>query len=564
MKKCPRALIPFLSFAFCALAPTGLAQLSVSLTNPPANAIFPAGGSITMTANAAPTPGASITSVQFFQGPTQLGQSLSAPYTFAWNSVPLGSYSLQAFVSDSSGTNLGSTAIPIFVIAGLPYWTDFESSQGYSTGSVNGQQGWVVIQGDAEVTSSSAYSGTQSVLLMPRSPVTQLANTFASVAGQNVVYVDFFAEPAADSSVASSTLINPGSAEVGFLLTAGGALVETFSGNGSGGGVWSSTASSVTLPVVSGGNQTSAWHRFTFREDFSAKTWDLYVDGQMIAYDLPFLDPTVSGFGTFAISGHASVPTSLDYFFAGTDNPLFADVSNDGISDLWKAQFGLNPAQNDRYVAPSGNGATVIQEYVTGANPLDYFSGRAISESSPPASNQISYGYDASGRLTSVAFGNLSTQSFVLDPATNLTAVSATAQPIVAWRIANSLPPDGSAPGGDLATPAGDNLPNLAKYGLGLPALTAAVGNYPAISLTPAGGSSYLTLEYHRPNPAPADLTYAVQVSSDAQNWSGAVTPLSTTVTGSTADVIVSDTVPISSPQYGRYIRLTISRTLLP
>ena len=93
-----------------------------------------------------------------------------------------------------------------------------------------------------------------------------------------------------------------------------------------------------------------------------------------------------------------------------------------------------------------------------------------------------------------------------------------------------------------------------------------ASGSYPTIGLLPSGGSSYLTLEYHSPSPAPADLTYTVEVSPDNVTWSsgsGATTTVSSTTSGGVSDTVVQDNTAISSPVYGRYIRLKITRTLL-
>lgn len=56
----------------------------------------------------------------------------------------------------------------------LPYRTDFEASEGYTLGSINGQVNWSVPQGSAQVVNTSAFSGTQSVALSASIPVAQL------------------------------------------------------------------------------------------------------------------------------------------------------------------------------------------------------------------------------------------------------------------------------------------------------------------------------------------------------------------------------------------------------
>ena len=58
----------------------------------PANgATFTAPATFTIGATAS-DPGGSVTLVEFFQGTTKLGQDATAPYSFSWQNVPVGSY----------------------------------------------------------------------------------------------------------------------------------------------------------------------------------------------------------------------------------------------------------------------------------------------------------------------------------------------------------------------------------------------------------------------------------------------------------------------------------------
>ena len=89
---------------------------SVSLTAPSNNQSFTAPANITLTASATDGDG-TITKVQFFQGVTLLGEDTSAPFSFDWNSVGAGSYSLTAKAIDNAGATTTSTAVPITVNA---------------------------------------------------------------------------------------------------------------------------------------------------------------------------------------------------------------------------------------------------------------------------------------------------------------------------------------------------------------------------------------------------------------------------------------------------------------
>jgi endoglucanase len=87
---------------------------TISITSPANNSSFNAGANISITANAADSDG-SITKVDFYQGTTLLGSTASSPYSFAWNNVAAGSYSITAKATDNSGAVTTSAGVNIMV-----------------------------------------------------------------------------------------------------------------------------------------------------------------------------------------------------------------------------------------------------------------------------------------------------------------------------------------------------------------------------------------------------------------------------------------------------------------
>ena len=93
-----------------------------TINKPPAVAILsPANGSefktssnITVTANAADADG-TIKSVEFYNGSTLLGSVTASPYTFTWNNVGAGSYTLTTVATDNLNSKTVSSAITIAV-----------------------------------------------------------------------------------------------------------------------------------------------------------------------------------------------------------------------------------------------------------------------------------------------------------------------------------------------------------------------------------------------------------------------------------------------------------------
>jgi chitinase len=87
---------------------------SVSMTAPANNTVFANRANITLSAAAADSDG-TVTKVEFYNGANLLGTATSAPYTFTWNSVAAGSYSVTAKATDNLGAVTTSGAIAITV-----------------------------------------------------------------------------------------------------------------------------------------------------------------------------------------------------------------------------------------------------------------------------------------------------------------------------------------------------------------------------------------------------------------------------------------------------------------
>ena len=116
---------------------------------------------------------------------------------------------------------------------------------------------------------------------------------------------------------------------------------------------------------------------------------------------------------------------------------------------------------------------------------------------------------------------------------------------------------------GPYAVPAGDGIPNLMKYALGLNPKSDGSGALPKVSFMAVGEAKFLTLTYNR-SLAASDVTYTVEVSGDLQTWSAganATATVSTTTdsTGAMQMVVQRDLTPTSSAGR-RFIRLRINQ----
>ena len=92
---------------------------TIALSSPANGVAYAAPASIPLAANVTAN-GHSITQVQFCNGATLLGTVAAAPYSYSWNSVSAGTYSLSATDVYDSGITVASAAANVTVAAGRP------------------------------------------------------------------------------------------------------------------------------------------------------------------------------------------------------------------------------------------------------------------------------------------------------------------------------------------------------------------------------------------------------------------------------------------------------------
>jgi hypothetical protein len=88
----------------------------VTLTNPPSGLTVAAPANLVLGASASDSDG-SVTNVAFFANGSLLGNDVSAPYAFNWNSIPEGVYALTAAATDNVGQSRTSSVVTLTVSA---------------------------------------------------------------------------------------------------------------------------------------------------------------------------------------------------------------------------------------------------------------------------------------------------------------------------------------------------------------------------------------------------------------------------------------------------------------
>ncbi len=87
---------------------------SVSISSPSSGSSYNEGDTINIKAIATDSDG-TIAKVEFFRGTTKLGEDTTSPYSYSWNNVREGNYTLTAVATDNKGITKTSSAITISV-----------------------------------------------------------------------------------------------------------------------------------------------------------------------------------------------------------------------------------------------------------------------------------------------------------------------------------------------------------------------------------------------------------------------------------------------------------------
>lgn len=242
-------------------------------------------------------------------------------------------------------------------VVDLPFETDFEADAGYAPGSFTSDSWWNFEEGLFSEINDFGLSGSQSLNFEGGQWLTLDTN---GLAPSQVTWVDFFLKPVyAGLEDLPTEIPAQQSAITGFVKLNTEGEVYAVDGDGLGGGEWTPSGSTTAL----NGNIAQDWIRLTYRLDYASKKWDLYVDGQMQLADLGFLDNAAEKLTQFAARADADDPTSLDYFYAGEENPLFADSSGDGLPDDWLTAQGLSIYSSQRYGDGDLDGLNNLLEY---------------------------------------------------------------------------------------------------------------------------------------------------------------------------------------------------------
>lgn len=205
---------------------------------------------------------------------------------------------------------------------------DFNSDS-FSAGDLNNQNGWTVLQGTATVQSTVVNEGDQAVNLADNT----IIDRAITAPGQTVVWTESHFRGAGTTAPPNYPTDTPASAIVHFSANAGEGIQL---GDGDGAGNVTFVASGVTSI------DPNHWYRITIRQDYSAKTWDCWIDGNLVGQDLGFRDNSVGQLNGFR--QYAGVESYLDTFSVRRRSN--GDLDLDGDTDAADVVLNVNAKNN--------------------------------------------------------------------------------------------------------------------------------------------------------------------------------------------------------------------------
>lgn len=233
----------------------------------------------------------------------------------------------------------------------LPFLETFEVANGVTNGSIDGQNGWVLESGTADVQTSVVQAGSQALQIQNAEVSHDLSSS------NSAIWLHFqvrcTAVPEANPRMSNEN------ASLAFFVNTNLNLV-----------VYSNTA-----PVeLSAQIQTNVWTRFDIYCDYDGLYWDLAMDGTNVAAGLP-LYSTNTQMEVLSVANGSASPVYLDQIdIADTEQTSsgLPDSDNDEIPDWWEQKHfgGVTSVVAGN---PSGNaGLSYLQTYIAGVSPTNF------------------------------------------------------------------------------------------------------------------------------------------------------------------------------------------------
>lgn len=247
------------------------------------------------------------------------------------NVVAFGSVSAAAVLGDTLIDEARVAANPSSPPAGggvgpaivFPNGLGFEPGEGFVPGDLDAQEGWVVDSGQAEVWTSTVFSGVQAARIAPGG---QASRDYATALPVLRVRTHLQATPSAAPDIPV-----PAQAAVLYLDPSYG--LTGLDGTGAGDGHW--VGSGIRVP-------SGQWFELELALDFNRKTWDAWVDGNLALVGLHFHSDAIAAFGTFTVAAETG-DTLVDATTLDAEDAV--EVTPPELGSASASRIGFEPGE---------------------------------------------------------------------------------------------------------------------------------------------------------------------------------------------------------------------------
>ncbi len=247
----------------------------------------------------------------------------------------------------------------------LPYEAAFEIDDGFRMGDVDGQRGFSVVRGQAQVVPDEGVEGSDSLKLLPSRPfgIVQLsidAGLDDAGSPDRVVHTDFMVRPGAVEAAEGDQFADVEGSLTGFFkIDDLGELHIYDGGDADAAGQW--LPSGVRFELDEAG-QAVNWIRLSFRQDFERGLWDVAINGEIFRANLAMAEQAQT-LEKIEFIGQSRQPLYVDNVRVSREATAFADADRDGMPDFWEVEQGLTE-EDGRDGDKDGDGLTNIEELV--------------------------------------------------------------------------------------------------------------------------------------------------------------------------------------------------------
>ena len=260
-------------------------------------------------------------------------------------------------MDDGQETAYGLDPTTSNAFARLPWFAGFENEEGYSTGALHDQQGWIATT-SALVQDEESYSGTNAVELA----VDAGMEHYIGGQGETIVWMEVYSKLQRGQLPAVGTLANSNS-----VLLA----VNQF-------GVLCGYDAKAQVWIVGSGDpiDPEVWTRVVVGLNYNTKTWCAYLGSERVLNNVSFMDEEVRWLSKIMASlpsGKTAKTMDVDALSITATEPADLDNDGDGMFNAWERQYGLDPEDaGDANADPDADGLSNIEEFETGTDPLDW------------------------------------------------------------------------------------------------------------------------------------------------------------------------------------------------